>query len=190
MLPIHQFILNKNKNSISSMKDFEDFTDQMIDIFEKSIDVVPDIGFRGFPYVTFMSLLGSKVGVSYFLGRIDELFESKGYSLPDALDVFFSVHQYAMGFELKERELLSSQECFLGRDYLPFEDIFSKKSIVDEFVETWASEEETFFLLSSLGRNEEYVSYNPSLSISKQRAIEWKDFSLSKACDEAAKGLR
>lgn len=187
MLPIHQFILSKDKNSISSMKGF---IDQLTDVFRKSRDVVPEIGFRGFPYNPFICLVGSKVSVSYFLGRIDELFERKGYSLPDALDVFFSVHQYAMGFELKERELLSSQECFLGRDYLTFEDIFSKKSIVDKFVETWASEEETFFLLSSLGRNEEYVSYNPSLSISKQQAIEWKDFSLSKACDEAAKGLR
>lgn len=173
MLPMHHFILSKDKSSISSMKDF---LEEIFDVFGKSKSVVPEIGFRGFPYHPFLCFLNSKVGVSHWGDKFEKFLERKGLSLTDVLDVFFSVHQSAMGFELKERELLSSRQAILLPSFMESDESIRIPLIIDEFIETWMSEEETFFLLSNLGRNENHVFYDSSLFRSKQDIIEWKDF--------------
>jgi hypothetical protein len=168
--PFHKFILSKDRKSISSLNIF---VNQLLLAVEDGSDVIPDIGFVGFPYDVFEFIFQIRLDLCYSGYKIDEMFERKQFSLQDALDIFFSIHRYSMGFELVDRELLSSKESFLISKSV----VFNNASTIDDFIETWKSKEERVFLLSSLDRRGEFISYDNSIFQSKEQAMERRKIS-------------
>jgi hypothetical protein len=158
-LRFNEFIVN-NKDGIAN--DINSFFHKVYEISEQQVK--PDIGYFGFPYSVLEGYVEKEFELNWRGFKLPQMIVENGkkIGLQKSIDAFISIHEFSMGFELRERELVGTDKCFVLMPNLSIDQItnLDTHKIVDEFLETWVSESETVYVFSHFGRDIKYELYD------------------------------
>jgi len=173
-LPFNEFII-KNKDSIAN--DINSFFHKVYEISKQQVK--PDIGYFGLPYSVLEKCVEKEFELNWRGFNLPQMIVENGkkIGLQKSIDAFVSIHEFSMGFELRERELVGTDKYFLLMPNLSIDQItnLDTHKIIDEFLETWVSEGETIYIFSHFGRDVKYELYNRGFFNSKSIALEERE---------------